>query len=435
MAFASKIKIALFSVFLYFLASFLLLRSSLKEFAFEKDNDETHPIHYEHKKQETTSRRYLLYFTHSGFSNQLIGLKNAVEFAHATGRTLVLPPVLPHLAKWGSPPDWNGRPLGIGCRPYNTYASRLEDLKVDTVKAADYEGLEYDAFPSFRELIDFSELTNLTGVEFIDMPDFVRGQLLQQNQSQIRNYTAAKAIKKQHEHWCTASKDMAKKLTGGCEHSEVGNSYFHIAEFFNKSCPTDVAMIASAYVIPPKFSEYNPQLGEVIYNSVLSFPMSKKLSQLVKLVHGRLQAGYVGVHIRFKDKMQVKCIDNAVEKVYKEIMQDLQQKNVTKGAQILIGNSDKMARPCFEFHADGLYSAVTVNGVIDGNEEAQRLVDDIKTEKSAIFITLDQTLIAAADIVIEKKVKTTAHTFQDVINIRHQWNQRQKVLAKINESK
>jgi hypothetical protein len=33
---------------------------------------------------------FLVYNTHSGFSNQLMGLQKAVQFAHATGRILVL---------------------------------------------------------------------------------------------------------------------------------------------------------------------------------------------------------------------------------------------------------------------------------------------------------------------------------------------------------
>ena len=45
---------------------------------------------------DTNSEQYLLYFSHSGFSNQLRGLQGAVRLALVTNRTLVLPPPLYH---------------------------------------------------------------------------------------------------------------------------------------------------------------------------------------------------------------------------------------------------------------------------------------------------------------------------------------------------
>jgi hypothetical protein len=42
---------------------------------------------------------YLLYFAEGGFSNQKICLEHAYYFARALNRTLILPPVLPHLGK------------------------------------------------------------------------------------------------------------------------------------------------------------------------------------------------------------------------------------------------------------------------------------------------------------------------------------------------
>lgn len=51
-----------------------------------------------HCSQKIPGQRFLMYAPHSGFSNQLSELKNAVLMAFILNRTLVVPPVLDHHA-------------------------------------------------------------------------------------------------------------------------------------------------------------------------------------------------------------------------------------------------------------------------------------------------------------------------------------------------
>jgi len=48
------------------------------------------------RDDDDDGNRYLLFYSHSGFSNQLIGMERVAYLALATNRTLVLPPVVPH---------------------------------------------------------------------------------------------------------------------------------------------------------------------------------------------------------------------------------------------------------------------------------------------------------------------------------------------------
>lgn len=46
--------------------------------------------------QSHVEEKYLLFWPHGGFSNQVLGLQRAAQIAYASKRTLVLPPVFPH---------------------------------------------------------------------------------------------------------------------------------------------------------------------------------------------------------------------------------------------------------------------------------------------------------------------------------------------------
>ena len=96
-------------------------------------------------------RRYLLYYSHSGFSNQLIGLDRALWLAEWSNRTLVLPPVLPHCPVAGVKfPDYACRP-GL---PWNSQKA-IKRAQLDAWKA--YQSLQ---FPSWTQLIQLPNNTN-----------------------------------------------------------------------------------------------------------------------------------------------------------------------------------------------------------------------------------------------------------------------------------
>ena len=118
--------------------------------------------------------RYLLFYGHSGFSNQLIGMERVAYLALVTNRTLVLPPVLPHATSkkakaQQSFPEFIARTSGIGCLPFDRYHGLVEVVKDDVKKARDPKL----PFPSFMDLFDFKEFKK-AGLKVVDMTEFAK---------------------------------------------------------------------------------------------------------------------------------------------------------------------------------------------------------------------------------------------------------------------
>ena len=95
------------------------------------------------KKQDDNNNadeRYLLFFSHSGISNQFLGLEGAAYLAFATNRTLVLlPPVLPHVTADTDDlkyPNFTSKAAGGGCGPYAGYHRFISSYVHEYVKLA-----------------------------------------------------------------------------------------------------------------------------------------------------------------------------------------------------------------------------------------------------------------------------------------------------------
>ena len=61
-----------------------------------RQNDRT--VWRKHSSVTANGEKFLFYSPHSGFSNQVSELKNAILFAAILNRTLIVPPVLDHHA-------------------------------------------------------------------------------------------------------------------------------------------------------------------------------------------------------------------------------------------------------------------------------------------------------------------------------------------------
>ncbi len=107
--------------------------------------------------------KYMLYFAESGWANQEICMEHAYYFAKALNRTLILPPVLPHLGKGGlSPRDvfaMESDHFKTGVDPLNFYVRKLPNEKYISIsKVLD---LEYSfADVQTIDAKDFSSLYN-----------------------------------------------------------------------------------------------------------------------------------------------------------------------------------------------------------------------------------------------------------------------------------
>jgi hypothetical protein len=143
--------------------------------------------------------------------------------------------------------------------------------------------------------------------------------------------------------------------------------------------------------------------------------------------------GYTGVHIRFSDNQVIDdCDESAVKEAYTNVLNDLNDKNVPNDTHILIGNGNRAALKCFDHHAKGQYSASTINGMIDSNGALQRMIDNIKSEKSTIYLLLDQILIGLSETVIFAHTGLSNSTFQPRILKAH--TRRETIIEKMSQT-
>jgi len=369
---------------------------------------------------------YLLYYSHSGFGNQLKGMYKAAFLAALTNRTLVLPPVLPHIIEYDFKkpqeqllfPEFRGRGAGKGCDPYDKYEIYIQYLKDDIKKASNPE----IRFPSFTELFSFDDISK-TRLKAVDMREFA-------NYSENINTSL----------WCTGGGIntmrnilVQKKI---CEKSYELN-WTTIIQMFQNFCGNNqrVASIGSCYTLP------TPERKNVLFQEVTNFYdrkiiPSNKIIVLLKEIYSRIPDNYYGVHIRFEDKMVIDdCNSSSVKGVYDRVLDILhmfsnKQRNSTSIGYILIGNSNKATLKCLRYHSQGKYNSTTINEIIDNNDNIKSMIDKVDSEKSTVYLLLDQILISLADkIVLIKGERVTTGTFHNMI--KHWHLQKDRVLEKM----
>ena len=351
-------------------------------------------------------------------------MENAAYLALATNRTLVLPPVFPHHSFKESDehkllfPAFPYKTGGVNCAPYERYHEFIQSIQNDVKKAGDPNV----TFPSFMQLFNFSDIFNKTGLNVIDMAEFAR-------HSQNTNITS----------WCSGLKDgIENKMVPLCDKSEQLN-FTDFLHDFQHICGLDqrVAVIGSAYVMPKPLWTSRGQVA--YYFNKLIAPNNNFLS-LLNQIYSRITEGYAGVAIRFRDDFDIdRCDYPDLKKVYDNVLHDLvKQKfkattstNDTRPA-VLIGNGHKAAMKCFRHHARGMYNPLTVSGIINSDVHLQYMVDRIESEKSTIYLLLDQILIGLADKLVLQKVATTADTFHSRIRLWH--DRRNMVIEKMHSA-
>ena len=128
-----------------------------------------------------------MFFSHSGISNQLIGLERAAYLAFATNRTLFLPPVLPRVTAVADDlkyPKITAKAAGSGCghmqvtrSVFHMYTHTLSwQLPVQ--------------FPFYKALFDVYDIFHETGgLKVIDMPEFARTRTVRQGFFRIQTLT------------------------------------------------------------------------------------------------------------------------------------------------------------------------------------------------------------------------------------------------------
>ena len=189
-----------------------------------------------------------------------------------------------------------------------------------------------------------------------------------------------------------------------------------------------MAVIGASYVMPRADPNEIPS-GLEVHQTFRNMNPSRKMLSLVREVHSRLPTGYAGVHIRSKDGLVINdCDDPTIKKSYEKVMIGLKENAVPTGSHVLIGNGNRAALLCFNRHAQGLYTASTINSVIDSDESLRKMVDKIKSENSTIYLLLDQILIGVAEKVVLTHAGSTASTFHS--KIRH-WHGRREMILQL----
>ena len=391
---------------------------------------------------DSDTEQYLLYFSHSGFSNQLRGLQSAARLALATNRTLVLPPLLPHKStdkKTLSYPLFRARTAGNNCKAWREYSDLQESVHLDVM--ATQSQSQKNPFPSYKALIDVDVLAKSTGLKIIDMPEFA---------NEIKD-----AIN--YSNWCKGDNTIRNKMVNGCGDKAT---FSEMVSTFLKSCGRDssdsdsaknrnsrIAVIGSGFVLPriiPNADYFGETVGGAMDDFFYQLPSSPEFTSLLREMYALLPSGYVGVHIRFRDKMVIDdCDDAAVVQTYADILRHLNAMKMmhvkgsgsghgihttTRVSHVLIGNGNKAALRCFDHHSKGRYTATTVNQLIESNGRLQAMLNGIPSEQSTIYLLMDLILLGLADQLAFAKLNVVANTFQ--IQIRNIHNYKDVILKR-----
>ena len=187
-----------------------------------------------------------------------------------------------------------------------------------------------------------------------------------------------------------------------------------------------IAVIGTAFQIRNDFAEYNKTVHKTFTSFLDSYlpPATSQLLPLLKSALHQLPSPYAGVHIRFSDGAAFDCNQTDVRALYASVLSELREKNVSNGTHIFIGRSHKNVQKCFNEHAKGFYpGAITINDIVDGNPELQKLMKQVSLEPSHIFSFLDQSMIALGETVVMTRSMFGGSTFQRFIHRRHAMRQ------------
>uniref|UniRef100_A0A7S2UE97 Peptide-O-fucosyltransferase 1 n=1 Tax=Attheya septentrionalis TaxID=420275 RepID=A0A7S2UE97_9STRA len=347
--------------------------------------------------RQTTHSRYLVYFSHSGFSNQLLGLQRAAILAYSTNRTLVLPPLLPH--KGDKPKifkSYKARAAGPGCIPYKHHAKFIGNAKRDADAAGDGQ-----LFPSFSELMDFDEIEKRSGIHFVDLPDFMNE----------KNHST--------KFWHEGNRRKID-FDGRCTLNYT-RTYPDMVKVFEDNFSTDptIAVIGSAFIIRNRKPE---NLGFSDKQLFLGFPPSKKMLHIIKKMREKLPQYYHGVHIRFFDNQKFNCKDLEITQMFDSILQEAQHNFTATGeTTMFVGFSHPTLKRCMtEYYINSTCNVMFLDDLMDEDSDIQSLVENVRVEKGTLYLVLDQLLIALADHIVFRDLMGGS-TFQGLIKARHQY--------------
>lgn len=361
------------------------------------------------QRRREVRQKYLYYYSHSGISNQLLGLARSAQLCFSTNRTLILPPVLPHYGEFPEEfPAFHGRTAGGGCNPYEQSANFIEAARYDAVLC---KRNQYN-YPTFSEIINISELSRLMNVTMIELGDFIRYKPRLASKHFIRRRTSDRLI----------------DLDGSCT-VNYRRPYSEMIDFFEANFSNDtVAIIPSAFVVRNTNSE-STKFG----SSVAAFPPSSKLGRALQYVRDRLPPCYIGVHVRSSDHQWFNCSSELMLPLLSEIQKEaasIMAMNESKSGSGIDGNcnntpsvffagNSRKAVFCFtRILREAGFNTFVLEDFFGGNTQLH-VFQMIKVERGVLFALLDQFIVSLGQRIVTRS-EVGVSTFQGLIKMRHQ---------------
>ncbi|KAL7516832.1 hypothetical protein ACHAWX_001808 [Stephanocyclus meneghinianus] len=349
--------------------------------------EETFQFALPNKERNT---KYLYYYSHSGFSNQLFGLANAAELAYYTNRTLILPPILQH----------NVRIAGPGCAPYKKSIEFIETAKLD---AKNCQG-DPSNYVAFSEFFDTVKISHATGVQLVDLKEFITTEPILLSQYFLGNRTRPLEL---------------IDFQGTCTLNYT-RSFSELVEYFQSIFASHtVAIIPSAFFMPS---------GNITFKrSIIAAEPSSKLFSLLMGIRDRIRSNlwhnYIGVHLRFEDQYKFICEkeDTTIfmEKIHYALSL-MQEKNKTdRSPSVFFASSAQEANKCYKLILEKAgFPTFDLGDLLSGDTGTERLSEIFRAQKSIILPVLDQILVSLGKRIVLSGQREKS-TFQEVIRIRH----------------
>ena len=324
--------------------------------------------------------------------------------AHAMKRTLIIPPLLPHIGS-KTHTKFGGRP-GKYFKDANSHA--VQDAK--TVM-----DINFTEFPSWSEVIDYNRITEQTGVHVMDVWEFMRTEF----GGALLNYTKEMNDMPLIKNW-TMFIDEISVL------------------FENET----VALIGSAFAlkdVDDSIKLFDVDTFERIRRTTLCFTPSDKVVDLIRASIIHIPKHYVGVHIRFGDMYRLsECDEKQADAEFNKLISNIRDANITKGSAIYLGSKDSNAKRCFDGHSrfdfrvftlnditsplgvDEKFPVYNINAVVPKFTEA---MDAIELDVGTKYLLIDMILVSLGYSYFFSRIsfRPKSSTFQEIIQHRHEF--------------
>ena len=357
-----------------------------------------HPLSSFLSQRFQKANKYLYYHSYShDWSNQLIGLARAAQIAHETNRILILPPIIEH----------STRMMDVGSSGCQ-HCLMTQVYKDATLDAGKCKKDTLDEHVSFKEVMDLSQLSKSTGVQFFDLCDFVASE-----PTLAADYFFQQRQRQSH--------PEIIDLDGECTLGQT-RSYPEMVDHFNSIFgDDDVALIPSAFAT----NNLNCQ-SEAFLDNVLSFHPSSALMELQQLLLNHISQPYVSAHVSYADDHKFVCSEERKQVLLDWIEQEslsLPRKIGAKAKEntppVYFASSSLEAAVCYQrFLEDAGLQTFTLSDLMV-KEDASQMLSSMNVSADLVALILDQLLVSLGNNIILESKTPQSSAFHMIVRARH----------------